>query len=163
MSYLRMFFKHWDRVNDISLRLIKQIPEGKLDLKATPENMTIRDLMSHTYQAEKVFAETAKTGETKLEDFKKYAPPEINTVDDLYNYAKEVHENTNRIVAEFSDDELLSKIIKTPWGEMPLFHHLNSAYEHLWHHRGQLYIYLRMAGVKDPVFVFDYEGLPQPA
>lgn len=158
----KMFFKHWDRVNDITLRLIKQIPEDKLDLKPTPKNFSAKELMVHTYHCERVFAETSVTGKAAIEDFQKpeYMPPQINTVDELYQYAKEVHEITNEKVASMSNEELITKMVKAPWGDMPVFYHINGAYEHLWHHRGQLYIYLRMAGVENPVDVFDYQGLP---
>ncbi len=162
MHGMKTFFKHWDRVNDVSLRLIKQIPEDKLDLKPTPRNFTMKELVIHTYHVEKVFVETALKGEAKMEDFSspEYAPPEINTVDELYEYAKKVHQETDEKIASMSDEELITKIVKAPWGDMPVFYHINGAYEHLWPHRGQLYIYLRMAGVEEPAFVFDYAGIP---
>jgi len=159
---MKMFFVHWDQVQDITLRLIKQIPGDKLDLKPTPENFSMKELVTHIYQTEKVFIETTLKGEIKMEDFAKYPPPEIKTVDDLYNYAKAIHEETDKKIASLSNEELTTKIIKAPWGDMPIFFHINGAYEHLWHHRGQLYVYLRLAGVKDPVFVFDYAKMPQP-
>ncbi len=162
MNNFRMFFKHWDRVNDITLRLVKQMPEDKLDLKPTEKNFTFKELVTHIYHAEKVFADSCKSGEVGIEDFDKNPPPEIKTLDELYNYGKEVHENTNKIISQLTDDELISKVVKAPWGNMPVFHHMNGAYEHLWHHRGQMYIYLRMAGVEDPVNVFDYSGMPEP-
>lgn len=161
MNNVRMFFKHWDRVNDIALRLIKQMPEDKLDLKPTERNFSFKELVTHTYLCEKVFADTSLTGEVKIEDFTENPPPVFNSLDELYNYAKEVHEHTNKIVAGLTDEEIMTKPVKAPWGEMPVFYHLNGAYEHLWHHRGQMYIYLRMAGVEDPVDVFDYAGLPE--
>ena len=162
MDNLRMFFKHWDRVNDVTLKLIKQIPEDKLDLKPTEKNFTLKELVVHTYHSEKIFADTAITGVATIEDFAKDPPPEIKTVEELYNYAKSVHQHTNKVMSGMSDKDLMTKTVKAPWGDMPVFYHMNGAYEHLWHHRGQMYIYLRMAGVKNPVFVFDYEGLPEP-
>lgn len=163
MHGMKIFFKHWNRVNDIFLRLIRQIPEDKLDLRPTPKNFTMKELVVHTAHAEKVFTETAIKGEVNIEDFTspEYAPPEMNTVDEIYQYAKQVHRETDEKIASMSDEELITRMVKAPWGDMPVFYHVNGAYEHLWHHRGQLYIYLRMAGVEDPAFVFDYAGIPE--
>lgn len=97
-----------------------------------------------------------------MEDFEKIKQPHLETVGGLYEYAKKVHETTNRYFADKSKEEMM-KTVKTPWDEMPLMHHLMSAYEHRWHHRGQLYIYLRMTGVEEPVSVFDYGHEKAPA
>lgn len=160
MNNIMMFFRHWDGVNNVTLKLIKQMPEDKLDLKPTEKNFTFKELVAHIYQSEKVFADTCLIGELKIEDFKESPAPGIKTVDELYNYAKEVHENTKKVVAGLSDEDLMTKIVKAPWGDMPIFFHLNGVYEHLLHHRGQMYIYLRMAGVENPVFM--YEGAEAP-
>ncbi len=155
MDMLKGFFDHWDKVHGITLRLIKQIPEDKLDLRPTEKNFTMRDLVTHIYHAERVFTRTGVRGEIKLEDFQIIPHPHLETVEDLYNYAKEVHDETNNTFSNFTIEQIM-RPVKTPWGEMPLFHHINSAYEHHLHHRGQLYIYLRLAGVENPVFVYDY-------
>lgn len=155
---MKKFFEHWDDVNDITLKVINQIPEDKLDFKPVPEVFSFKELVLHIFDCEKAFVDAVVKGELTMDQFVAPDHSKFKTVQDLHDYAKAVHEELDAKVAALSDEELM-KPINTPWGTMPVFVHMNGAYEHMWHHRGQLYTYLRLVGVK-PLFVFSYPGIP---
>jgi uncharacterized damage-inducible protein DinB len=155
---MKQFFDHWDDVQDVTLKLLKQIPEDKLDYKPVPEVFSIKELVVHIFDSEKAFVDSSLTGEMKMEMFATNSKEKIKTTEDLYNLAKSVHDELDAKIATMSEEELMKPLV-TPWGTLPVFVHMNSAYEHMWHHRGQLYTYLRLIGVK-PVFVFSYPGVP---
>jgi uncharacterized damage-inducible protein DinB len=155
MTNSKKFFAHWDDVHRITLKLLKEIPADRLDFKPAPSSMSLADLAVHIFHGEKVLAQTGVRGDITMEDFKTIPHPHPKTPQEIYDYAVQVHDETNRLLAHKSWEEL-NQPIKWPWGELTLFEHLHSAFEHHWHHRGQLYVYLRMVGVEKPPFVFGY-------
>jgi hypothetical protein len=52
-------------------------------------------------------------------------------------------------------DETLARPVESPFGMFPAFTYYYFAYDEHWHHRGQLYTYLRLLG-KEPPNLYDY-------
>ncbi|MCE1245972.1 MAG: DinB family protein [Firmicutes bacterium] len=155
----KCFFGYWDMVQDVTMKLLSQIPEDQLDYKPTPKNMSLKDLAVHMFEMEKVFVGAALKGELTFEDFNSFKRPEIKSVEDLKAFAKAVHDETNEKIVTLPEEELESKMVKTPWGEQSIFVFMSGAYEHLWHHRGQLYVYLHLVGVDEPIGIYSYPGM----
>jgi len=143
------FFKRWDKAHELTVRLIRAMPEKKLGFKCTNNNYSFGYLAEHIYHGEKVLDEAAMKGELRIEDFGILAPPDFTTTDELVAYAEEIHALTNKYFSGMSEEELM-KPIRTPWGESPLFLFIFNSYEHMMHHRGQMYIYLRLVGAEPP-------------
>ncbi|MFH0931351.1 MAG: DinB family protein [Candidatus Zixiibacteriota bacterium] len=140
---------YFDNVQKVTLKTIKLIPENKLDFKPCPEVMSIGELVRHIYINEKVCAEGAKKGVITEEDFKK-AYCEIKEVKDLINLARKVHQSTNRIAKSLTPVQMKKKV-KAFWGDQfPASLCFAMLYDEHWHHRGQLFTYLRFLGIKPP-------------
>jgi uncharacterized damage-inducible protein DinB len=155
MNY-REFFRHWNEVQEVTLRLIRQIPENKLDYKPEGGELTIREMVTHIYFVERTFARTGQKHDLEKEDISADEMPYIETLDELYNYARETHKMTHQAFSGKSDRDF-EEIVSTPWGDDTLFLHILSTYEYLWHIRGQLYLCLQMLGVKNLVYMYDYQ------
>lgn len=141
--------EYFDKVNKVTLKAINLIPPKKLNFKPCPEVMSIKDLIHHIYTSERVFANGAKKGFITQEDFKKETR-ELRSLKSLINYAKKVHQNTNRIACSLTSRQMKRKI-KTFWGDQLLAYACFFViYDEHWHHRGQLYTYLRLLGIKPP-------------
>lgn len=141
--------EYFDKVQKVTLKAIKLIPEDKLDFKPCPEVMSIKELVCHIYKSEKVFADGAKKGVISEDDFKK-TTCEAKSIDDLIKYAKKVHQNTNRIAKKLTPTQI-KKNVKVFWGDQfPAWICFSSIYDEHWHHRGQLFTYLRLLGIKPP-------------
>jgi len=141
--------EYFDKVQKVTLKAIKLIPENKLDFKPCPEVMSIKELVCHIYKSEKVFAEGAKKGVISEDDFKK-ASCEVKSVNDLVNLARKVHQKTNRIAKSLTSLQMKKKV-KCFWGdELPASVCFTMVYDEHWHHRGQLFTYLRLLGIKPP-------------
>jgi len=150
MDFIKHFFTNWDTVQNVTLELIREIPADKLDFKPAEKSFTVRELVHHIYGAENLFVRLlAEKDEITMEDFgqRNSRAEDFKTVDDLYEYAKKTHENTMNVLKDRPSDFLLREI-KTPFGTDHMIFHLNFVLSHLLHHRGQLYIYLRMCGVE---------------
>ena len=145
------FYQKWNRIQEKALSLIKKIPEDRLNFKPKETLFSIKELVCHIYNTEKIFIDTVKEkGEIVWEDFEAInnIPEEVKDVDSLCEYAKKVHENTNTYCFALGTEEVM-KPVKTPFGTHPLFVTLGNLYEHLIHHRGQLYTYIRLCGVEE--------------
>lgn len=140
---------YFDKVHRVTLKAIKLIPAKKLNFKPCPEVMSIKDLVFHIYANEKVCAQAAKKGFISEEDYRKECK-EFRSVMSLITYAKRVHQNTKRIAKSLTNRQLKKKV-KAFWGgQFPAFICFTSLYDEHWHHRGQLYTYLRLLGIKPP-------------
>ena len=53
-------------------------------------------------------------------------------------------------------DEEVARVVESPLGEYAASHYFLFAYDEHWHHRGQLYTYLRLLG-KQPPDLYDFQ------
>jgi uncharacterized damage-inducible protein DinB len=146
-----VFFGHFDDVHGIARKAVAKIPSDKLDFRPTEEMMSVRELCFHMFAQEKVLLSGCAKGTIEEKDFASVDNEmvEIDTVDDLVRYGEEVHRATNDWVAQASDEEY-NKTVRTFFGDVTPFMLISGAMEHMLHHRGQLYVYLRLLGVEPP-------------
>lgn len=140
---------YFDKVQKVTQKAIKLIPKDKLNFKPCPEVMSVKELVKHIYTSEKVFTDGAKKGFISKDDFKK-ASFEVKSVDGLLKFAKRVHQNTNRVAKSLTPARMKGNV-KVFWGgQFPTWICFSSIYDEHWHHRGQLFTYLRLMGIKPP-------------
>lgn len=145
-----------DKVQKVTLKAIKMIPEDKLDFKPTPEMMSAKELIQHRFACERVNARGAKKGSITEEDYKKELGREFKNLQELIDYAEEVHKETNEIARSLTDEDMKKKVENFFGMEYYPFMCFSDSYDHHWHHRGQLYVYMRLLGIKPP-FLYDYK------
>jgi uncharacterized damage-inducible protein DinB len=76
------------------------------------------------------------------------------TVGDAVAYANAYHSAGQEIFRSMSEDEV-ARQVESPFGTFPAWQYFLFAYDEHWHHRGQLYTYLRLLG-KEPPMLYDY-------
>ena len=153
------FSAHFDEVHAITCKAVRQIPERQRDFRPAPEMMTAFDLVFHMFSQEKVMLGACTSGMLSLEDFRQVESDKraLQTIEDLARYGEEVHAATSRWIKSASEAEL-RKTVQTFVGPSTPEKALLSALEHILHHRGQLYAYLRLMGI-EPVFVWSGEPM----
>ena len=99
------------------------------------------------------------TGELLFAEFAivEHDKANLKTIEDLARYGEQVHGQTRSWLCAASEDEF-RKPVKTFLGPSTPERLLHSALVHMFHHRGQLYVYLRLMGI-EPVFVWSGEPL----
>lgn len=134
--------------------LLAVVPFDKLDYKPHEKSMTLKRLTVHVAEINGWWKECLVHDEL---DFSKgnFTPKEFNTVGDLLAYHDDLVEKATKILNEVSDDEF-----KKPWtmrnGEQIYFTNCKAevvrewCMNHLYHHRGQLTVYLRLLNVPLP-------------
>ena len=159
MNRDKPFYQHYDEVHGIAVKAVLQFPDHQLDFRPTPEMFTARELIFHMFSQERAMLAGCQRGELVLDDFSSVQAdlPAMKTVKDLARYGEQVHAETNQWVKRCSDAEY-ERPVKTFFGAvMPPLHLISGGYDHLLHHRGQFYVYLRLVGIT-PVFVFTGEA-----
>jgi uncharacterized damage-inducible protein DinB len=78
----------------------------------------------------------------------------MTTVVKAQQFSRNCHQAANEALAAMSDEDL-EKVVESPFGSFPAWQYFQFAYDEHWHHRGQLYTYLRLLG-KEPPMLYSY-------
>ncbi|MBI4128358.1 MAG: DinB family protein [Parcubacteria group bacterium] len=133
-----------------TLRVLRAYPESKLDLRPAEKSRTAREL-AWTFVGELGVLQSAITkGAVDFSD----EPPAPKTLAEIISTYEKLLNEVKQLVANLSDADF-EKTVKFPVGpgQMGDVDILNLAWITLMdqvHHRGQLTVYLRMAGGKVP-------------
>lgn len=149
-SEKEMFLQAWEREFQTTLRVLKAYPADKLDLKPAEKSKSARELAA-TFSVEQALVDMALKGKI---DFSGPMPAAPNTMNEIIAaYESTVKANMARVRA-MSDSDYNSMISwfvapRTP-GNVRKADVLWLTVNDMIHHRGQLSVYLRMAGGKLP-------------
>jgi uncharacterized damage-inducible protein DinB len=159
--------QYFDMVHGITLRAIGAFSDEDLDFRPQPGMRSPRELIFHIYGMEKEIGTGVRTGKISQET-ENLAIPEtdaaasslasLDSVAKLQDYARACHQLGNEAAAAISEEEL-ARLVEAPYGSFPAWQFFSFAYDEHWHHRGQLYTYLRLLG-KEPPMLYDYENSP---
>jgi uncharacterized damage-inducible protein DinB len=155
--------EYFNMVHGVTVRAISAFADEELDFRPRPGMRTPRELIFHIYTQEKVLAEAAHQGRFNMEaaDLSNPESPAaasalgaLATVRDARTYAESCHDAAEAAVKAMSDDELRQPVA-SPFGTYPAWRYFGFAQDEHWHHRGQLYTYLRLLG-REPPMLYDY-------
>lgn len=139
------FVKSWNRIHKETSRVLKAAPDGKLDWRPKDDMFTLRELIGHIPQAEDVLARSALAGSPQKTrfDFSNRSAAEITDMFDAR------HEELVSQVSQLTADQL-NEEVEFHSRRMRRILLLWFMTEHEIHHRGQLFVYYRLAGIEPP-------------
>src|SRR5688572_16770966 len=155
--------EYFSMVHRVTLRAIATLGDKGLEFRPQPTMRTAKELIFHIYTQEKTLAEAAKRGRLTAEAADRSNPESetvvgelkaLATVSDVQAYAEACHQMAENTLRAMSEDDLV-RPVESPFGSYPALRYLDFAYDEHWHHRGQLYTYLRLLG-KEPPMLYDY-------
>jgi uncharacterized damage-inducible protein DinB len=150
-------------VHVVTLRAIAVLGDQDLDFRPMARMRTPRELIFHIYAQEQLIAEAVRAGRFTMEGANGSNPEDASntsaiaglaTVKDAVEYANRCHEAAEEIYRAMSDEDV-ARPVESPMGTYPAWQFFLFAYDEHWHHRGQLYVYLRLLG-KEPPNLYDY-------
>lgn len=156
--------EYFNMVHRVTIRAIGTFSDQELDFRPQPVMRTPRELIFHIYTQEKILAEAARQGRFTVEAASSSTPEDeaaaaglqaLVTVSDARTYAEACHQAAEDIVSAMSEDDV-NRPAPSPFGTFPAWQYFVFAYDEHWHHRGQLYTYLRLLG-KEPPMLYDYD------
>jgi uncharacterized damage-inducible protein DinB len=144
-------WNYFRTVNGVGLRAIAALPADQLDSHPIPNMRTPKELVIHQYQIIRDLTKAIADGDAvDSTPFEEAAAARIRTKDELLAFCRESWDAGARTVASLTDAQI-NATVKTPWGhDFPGFVMYQVLTDEYWHHRGQVYCYLRALGVEPP-------------
>lgn len=138
----------WEYENATTLRVLRAIPDGTLDLRAAAKGWRLGDLAWHICTSERWFCTGPLGLEVPGEDpVPKDAPPATAAA---MAAAREGSHAALAAALQGKDGAWLDEVVEFYGMALPRVEVLRLMVRHEVHHRGQLSVYLRLAGGKVP-------------
>jgi uncharacterized damage-inducible protein DinB len=155
------FDRSWNyfrTVNGVGLRAIAALPADQLDSHPIPNMRSPKELVIHQYQIIRDLTQAIVDGEAiDSTPFEEAAAKRIKTKDELLAFCRESWAAGAKSVAKVTDAQVQGTV-NTPWGHsFTGYVMLQTLTDEYWHHRGQLYTYLRALGAEPPS-LYDFEN-----
>jgi uncharacterized damage-inducible protein DinB len=142
------FFHYLGQVHDRTMRLVRCIPPDKIEWTCREGEFTLGDLARHLAATERdVFAECASGRPSR---YKGCGREFADGLENVIAFMERMHAESLRIFQGLSDEDLAKKATSPQGVPITVWKLLRSMVEHEAHHRGQIYVYLGILGVKTP-------------
>lgn len=138
----------WILHRNVLEELLEQIDDEHIDFKPWDDAMALGELALHVAGWNYVLVSMVKTEELVTPDI-----PKCETMAEVRKAVKNFTEQTKATYESFTDEELeVENKSSLPILKGTKKRYLTSVYEHEIHHKGQLFTYARMVGVKELPF-----------
>jgi uncharacterized damage-inducible protein DinB len=138
----------FDTARGRTARLAALIPESALDWAPAPGAFTCADIVRHLAAAERfMFVEIAVGGASRYPGHDKSL---AYGKEGVLAYLDTLHDQSMALLQALDADALERRITTPAGAQIPTWRWLQLMAEHEAHHRGQLYLMLRMLGVETP-------------
>jgi uncharacterized damage-inducible protein DinB len=142
------FFHNFEQVRERTMRVVRCIPPDKIEWTCREGEFTLGDLARHIAATERyVFAECANG---RPSQYKGCGRDLADGLVNVISFMERMHSESMEIFREMSDEELAKKGTSPQGVPITAWKLLRSMVEHEAHHRGQIYVYLGILGVKTP-------------
>ena len=145
---IQPFLKYFDSIRGRTMRVAQYIPPDKIDWTYAEGKFTLGDLLRHLAVAERyMWAENVQGRPSR---FNSQGPELAATLPEILEFMARLHAESMAIFSSLTDEQLLRKCTTPGDGQLATWKWLRAMTEHEVHHRGQIYLYLGMLGVKTP-------------
>ena len=148
ISSAQEFVPYYERIRHRTNRVVELIPADLWEWSPTERQFTFGDLVRHLAAAERfMFAENARLRPSR---YSGHGRELADGREAVLKYFNTCHAESMEIFGSLSDADLRSKCT-TPGGvSMAVWKWLRAMVEHEVHHRGQITLLLRQAGLEVP-------------
>ena len=148
ITTINPFLEYLEKVRQRTVNLIRVVPPDKLDWSYMPGKFTVGDQVRHIAAIERyLYVETVAGRKTLYQGCGKDLADGYTTVLVFFN---ELHQQSLEIFSRLTDEDLQRKCSAPGNVKIRVWKWLRLMIEHEIHHRGELYIYLNLLGVKTP-------------
>jgi uncharacterized damage-inducible protein DinB len=148
ITNIESFLPYYKNVRERTMRLARAIPPDKLEWSYAPGKFTLGDLLRHIAAIERwLWAEILQG---KPNRYHGCGRDLADGYENVLAMMERLHAESVEIFSRLTPDDLKKKSVTpegTPIGTWKI---LRLMVEHEIHHRGEMYVYLGMLGVKTP-------------
>jgi uncharacterized damage-inducible protein DinB len=142
------FLQYWDNLRSRTRRVAACIPPDKLEWTPREGAFTLGDLVRHLATIERyMYAETVAGRPSRYPGCGREL---ADGYDAVLTYLDRLDAEAKEIIAGLSDADLERKCLTPAGTPITTWKWLRAMCEHEAHHRGQIYLMLRMLGVPTP-------------
>ena len=148
IKQIQPFLDYYSKVRKRTLRVIKYIPEDKIEWTYKEGKFTFGDLIRHIACIERhMYAENAQFKPSRYDGCGTDLAEGYQATVDFMN---ELHTQSVEIFSKLSDEDLLKKTETGGGTPITLWKWLRLMAEHEIHHRAQIYTYLSLLELPSP-------------
>jgi uncharacterized damage-inducible protein DinB len=145
---IQPFLHYFGNVRERTMRVARCIPPDKIDWTYAPGKFTLGDLLRHLAVAERyMWAENVQCQPARYTTHSKEL---ADGYENVMAFVERLHAESMEIFARLTDQDLQRKCKTPDNAPITIWKWLRLMPEHEIHHRGQIYLYLGMLGVKTP-------------
>jgi uncharacterized damage-inducible protein DinB len=148
MNNFSDFLDYYEKVRARTMKIVKCIPPDQIEWKLQEGKFSLGDIVRHLGAIERyMYAENVQGKPSK---YKGCGVALAEGYDVVLEFFEATHRESMEIFSSLTDEELNGKC-ETPGGaKVTVWKWLRLMAEHEIHHRGQLYTYLGVLGIKTP-------------
>lgn len=148
MNNFSDFLDYYEKVRTRTMKIVKCIPPDQLEWTLQEGKFTLGDIVRHLGAIERyMYAENVQGKPSK---YKGCGVDMAEGYDAVLDFFETTHRESMEIFRRLTDEEINGKC-ETPGGAgITVWKWLRLMAEHEVHHRGQLYTYLGVLGIKTP-------------
>jgi uncharacterized damage-inducible protein DinB len=145
---IQPFLKYFGNVRERTMRVACCIPPDKIDWTYAPGKFTLGDILRHLAVAERyMWAENVKGRPAR---YTTHGKELADSYENVMAFVERLHAESMEIFARLTDEDLQRKCKTPDNAPITTWKWLRLMPEHEIHHRGQIYMYLAILGVKTP-------------
>lgn len=142
------FLRYWMRIRQRTLAVADCVPADRLDWSAGRGAMTIGDLLRHIAVTERwLFVEIACGRPSR---YVVHDSTVAQSSGDIRALLVRLHDESTQLVSAFTAPQWQARVTPPGGASLPAWKWLRAMCEHEVHHRGQLYLMLRLLDVPTP-------------
>lgn len=148
ITRIEPFLDYYARLRARTDRVVERIPAERIEWRPEPGAFSFGDVLRHVAAIERwVFAENAALRRSR---YPGHGRELADGYDAVLRYLREMHDEAVAIFARLGQHELHGPCTTPGGAQMPVWKWLRAMVEHEVHHRGQIYLMLRLIRVPTP-------------
>ena len=148
ITNIATFLPYLKNIRERTLRVARVIPPDRLEWTYTPGKFTLGDLLRHVATVERYL--WAEIVQGKPARYHGCGRDLADGFDNVLAFMERLHAESVEIFSRLTPDDLQKKCATPDGSPITTWKVLRLVIEHEIHHRGEIYIYLGMLGVKTP-------------
>jgi uncharacterized damage-inducible protein DinB len=142
------FLSYFESIRGRTLRVVRAMPPDKIELRHSDGVFSFGDLARHIVAVERhVFCETVFGRPSR---YRSCGPELADGFDNVLSYMERMHAEAVAEFRKITPQQLAGNGISPIGKSVPVNALLRAMVEHEAHHRGEMYVYLALAGVARP-------------
>jgi uncharacterized damage-inducible protein DinB len=145
---IQPFLHYFGNVRERTMRVARCIPPDKIEWTYAPGKFTLGDILRHLAVAERyMWAENVQCQSSR---YTTHGKELADGYENVITFVERLHVESIAIFAGLTDEDLQRKCKTPDNAPITTWKWLRLMPEHEIHHRGQIYLYLAMLGVRTP-------------